>query len=96
MIPGTVQAWAEAITDGRSFDEELDAGRFRRAFVALARTRTSWPAPHDFLTALPEREQLQLARHSVKADPERAAAAFAEIARELSIDRKTAAAGPDA
>lgn len=102
LIEGTVLTWREVVLQGRSFEEHLDADRFRRAFVVLAGTRTSWPAPIDFLTVLPERDQLQLARESRKADPERAAAACAEIARELNIDtprepdRKTAAAGPDA
>lgn len=76
-------AWVEAITTKREFDEGLDASRFRKAFVTLASTRTSWPAPADFLTALPERDQLALARESRKADPERAAAACAEIAKAL-------------
>lgn len=79
----------------REFDEGLDARRFRKAFVTLAETRSTWPAPKDFIAALPERDQLALARESRKADPERAAAACAEIARELDVDRKTAAGGPD-
>lgn len=102
LIEGTVLTWREVVCQGRSFEERLDASRFHRAFVTLAATRTSWPAPIDFLTALPERDQLQLVRQSTKADPERAAAACAVIARELNMgtprepDRKTAAGGPDA
>lgn len=83
LIEGTVLAWRESLTLNRSFDAQLDAPRFRKAFVTLAATRTSWPAPADFLTVLPERDQLALARESVKADPARAAAACAEIAAAL-------------
>lgn len=89
-------AWRDAISEGREFDERLDANRFDGAFRILARTRRSWPAPIDFIDALPPRDQLALARESRKADPGRAAAACAEIARELRMDGKTAAAGPDA
>lgn len=95
LIEGTVLTWREVVLQGRAFDEQLDADRFRRAFVSLAATRTSWPAPIDFLTALPDRDQLALSRQSVKADPSRAAAACAEIADALRMDGKMAAAGPD-
>lgn len=93
VIPGTAQAWVEAITHNREFDEVQDAPRFRKAFVQLAATRITWPAPRDFLDALPPRDQLQLARESRKADPARAAAACAEIAEALG--GKMAAAGGD-
>ena len=83
LINGTVLAWSEVLTAGRVFDEQLDAPRFRKAFVTLAATRTSWPAPADFLTALPERDQLAIAKTPIKADPARAAAACAEIAAAL-------------
>ena len=83
----------EALTFNREFDEVLDGSRFRKAFVTLAATRTTWPAPRDFLDALPPRDQLQLARESRKADPVRAAAARAEIAEVLG--GKMAAAGSD-
>ena len=76
-------AWVEAVTNRRAFDEGLDAGRFRKAFVTLAMTRTSWPAPADFLAALPQREQLALTKTAIVADPARAAAACAAIAKAL-------------
>ena len=75
---GTIQAWVEVITDNRVFEQELDTDRFRRAFVTLA-GRDRWPTPKDFLDALPEREQLQLAKTAIPAAPERAAAAIREI-----------------
>lgn len=76
-------AWVEMISDGREFVEHVDAPRFRKAFVTLGKTRTSWPAPADFLTALPERDQLAITKTPIKADPERAARAMAEIAAAL-------------
>lgn len=79
LITGTIQAWVEVITDGREFDQELDAPRFQKAFRTLAGC-SRWPLPKDFLEALPDREQLQIARESRKADPERAAQAVAQIA----------------
>ena len=93
VLPGTAQAWVEAITFNREFDEAQDAPRFRRAFVQLAATRITWPAPRDFLDALPPRDQLLLARESRKADPVRAAAYCAEATEMLT--GKMAAAGGD-
>lgn len=45
--------WLETITDGRMFEQERDAPRFRAAFRALAADCTHWPAPRDFLERLP-------------------------------------------
>ena len=78
-------AWTEAVTHGKAFDEQLDADRFRKAFVTMAATRTTWPAPADFIAALPAREQLALAKQTIKADPARAAAACAEIAEAFRV-----------
>jgi hypothetical protein len=75
---GTIQTWVEVITANRVFDQDLDADRFRRAFVVLA-GRDRWPTPKDFLEALPDRDQLALAKTPIKADPARAAAAIAEL-----------------
>lgn len=83
MIEGTAMAWCEALTDQRVWDERLDAPRFRKAFVTLAKTRTHWPAPTHFMEALPPREQLALTKQTIPADPERAAAAIAEVQRLL-------------
>ena len=82
LMVGTIQAWVEVITDGREFVQKLDAQRFRKAFVALA-GGVRWPTPRDFIAALPERDQLRLAKTPIKADPARAAAACAEIAKAL-------------
>ena len=80
VLPMTVQVWTTVVTDGRSFDEALDVKRFREAFVILA-GGSRWPTPKDFIAALPERSQLRLAKTALVADPARAAAACAEIAK---------------
>ncbi len=96
MIAGTAMAWCEALTDSRCWDERLDAPRFRKAFVKRAQIRRVWPAPADFMDALPTREQLAITKQPIPASPARVNAAVAEVANLLHIDRKTAAAGPDA
>lgn len=78
-------AWVEAICHGRKFVEELDAKRFRTAFTTMAATRKSWPTPIEFVEALPPREQLALTKQPIPADPERAAAAIAEVERLLRM-----------
>ena len=70
MLPGTAQAWVEALTDNRVWDPELDTDRVRRAFVVLSKTARRWPAPVEFLESLPRREQLVLTKQHVPADPE--------------------------
>lgn len=84
ILPGTAEAWCEAVATGRVFDRDLDTARIRRAFVTLAGTRTSWPAPLHFIEALPQREQLALTKQPIPADPARAAAAVEEVRRMLS------------
>lgn len=83
MLPGTANAWTDAITDGKAWDEGLDAPRFRKAFVTLSKIVRRWPAPAEFLEAMPPREQLALTKQTIKADPVRAERAMAEIARTL-------------
>lgn len=80
MLTGTAQAWVEAITDGRSWDRQRDAGRVRTAFLTLARTIRRWPAPVEFLEALPPvAAPLALARDRRPADPEVARNAIEKI-----------------
>lgn len=52
-LPGTAQAWLEAITDGKAWDANRDAARIAAAFRTLARTARRWPAPAEFLDVLP-------------------------------------------
>lgn len=61
LIKGTLAMWERVVTNGRAFDEQRDAPRFRAAFLALGSRRT-WPAPQDFIDALPrvEKERVPL------------------------------------
>jgi len=71
-------AWHEALTARRSWDRDRDTPRVRQAFVTLAATRRQWPAPADFVDALPPAPQLR-ALPKTAADPAKAAAAFREV-----------------
>lgn len=95
MLAGTAQAWHEVLTDGRAWEERLDAPRFRQAFVILARTVRRWPAPVEFVEAMPKREQLALARDVRPASPEEAAAAMARIKAMLRTERAEPEAKPE-
>lgn len=53
LTRGTLPAWVEAITEGRQFVEQRDAPRFKAAFRTLQGRCTSWPAPREFLDAMP-------------------------------------------
>lgn len=53
LTRGTLPAWVEAITEGRVFEEQRDAPRFKAAFRALQGRCKSWPAPRDLLDAMP-------------------------------------------
>lgn len=83
MIEGTAAMWVQAVTHDRAFDRGLDAPRFRHAFVTLAATRTTWPAPMHFIEAMPRRDQLALTKQHIPADPAKAAAAIAEVSEIL-------------
>lgn len=85
MLPGTALAWIDAITDGRAWDRDRDQPRVKRAFVVLSKTMRRWPAPVEFLDAMPRPEQqAALTKQHIPADPAKAEAAIAEIRRALS------------
>ncbi|MCL6619472.1 MAG: hypothetical protein K6T33_06740 [Thermomonas hydrothermalis] len=46
--------WVEAITDGRRWVRERDVPRIEAAFLQLAKTAERWPAPAQFLRAIPD------------------------------------------
>lgn len=52
-------AWVEALNCNRVWDQDRDAPRFREAFRTLAANSTRWPAPVDFVAALPAYEPKQ-------------------------------------
>lgn len=80
-------AWHEAVTTGRVWDQQRDTPRIRAAFVSMANTRESWPAPRHFLDALPRIEQAALGYDVKPADPRRAMAAIAEARAMLDAER---------
>lgn len=53
VIPATVKVWAETICRNRVFNRVTDDVRIREAFRVLAETCRRWPAPRDFIEALP-------------------------------------------
>lgn len=96
LIAGTAAMWVDALTNGRVWEQEPDAPRFRRAFVKLSQTRRQWPAPADFLEALPPREQLVLTKQPIPADPDSPAMKkrFEQIGKMLAAPpRKKADSG---
>lgn len=56
-VAATATAWEIALTTGKEWDEQADAGRFDAAFSVLAGTQRYWPAPCDLLNALPPRSE---------------------------------------
>lgn len=98
ILPGTVQAWLEVLTDRREWNEERDAPRVREAFRTMARIRRTWPAPVDFTEAMPQPQEWTSLPKATPT-PEHAAAVISEIKSRLGItetDGKSAAGGPDA
>lgn len=93
VIQLTAAVWLEAITEGRQYDAQLDAPRFKRGFAVLCRQRKTWPTPADLLEAMPPREQLVLAKVPIPANPERAEAAAAELGWDLRPGRKVGGRG---
>ncbi|WP_460821524.1 hypothetical protein [Lysobacter olei] len=92
MIAGTAMFWTEVLTSDRVWDQHRDTPRFRKAFITLGRMRTTWPVPQHFIEALPKVEPLK-ALPSTPADPKRAQEIIEGLRKELTGDRKTAAAG---
>lgn len=63
MIAGTAQAWLEALTTNRGWDQARDQRRFEVAFATLARTAKRWPTVAELLEAMPRPpEQARLLR----------------------------------
>lgn len=86
MVEGTVAAWVDAVTLNRHWDEGQDAPRFRKAFATLGQNRSSWPAPRDFLEAMPPRAELK-ALPAKPSDPARAQACIDEIASLFRVEK---------
>ena len=84
VIPGTAQAWHEALIASRKWDERRDADRIRAAFTTLATVRESWPAPRHFLDALPQVGQAAIGYEGKPASRAEAAAAMARCRAMLT------------
>jgi hypothetical protein len=56
VIPGTARTWVEALTHGRTWDEQRDTPRIRAAFATLQADSDRWPCPRDLIDALPSSE----------------------------------------
>lgn len=82
-IEGTIHTWGESLSEGRVWDEQRDAWRFRAAFRRLAREAVRWPTPSQFLTMLPAAKPLA-ALAKPKPNPEVAKAAMAEALEVLN------------
>lgn len=78
VIAGTAEVWVRCITRGKSWSETHDAPRFEEAFDVLCSTCRHWPAPADFLQALP-------ARPSERREPVRRIESAASKARVQKI-----------
>ena len=88
LIEGSALAWCEAIGRGKRWDEGRDAPRFREAFRSLMGRCRSWPAPIDFLEALPRIETPTTTEPRLASEGARAAGARAigDIAALLKIE----------
>ena len=83
MLTGTAQAWMEAITDGRTWDARRDTPRVRAAFRTLGRTVRRWPAPAEFLDALPRVEQTAIGYEVKPVPPDEAAKILARLRAQV-------------
>lgn len=71
--------WVESLSAGMKWDRERDTPRIRQAFVTLANTRTTWPAPFHFREALPKIEVRALGYEVKPSSPERVSQVMAEV-----------------
>lgn len=92
VIPGTVAAWCEAFDRGRLAEVDRDIPRMREAFSALLARSRRWPAPVEFIEALPRLvDRAQPALPITAEEQERRAAAareaIAKLGELLRMDR---------
>ena len=86
VIAGTALAWNDVVTHRRVFDAERDQPRFADAFRTLAGRCRRWPAPVDFLDALPVPDASpQPVRLESSASRENGMRHIADIAAKLRI-----------
>ena len=87
LVDGTVPTWLNTLTHGRKFDEARDIQRIRDAFVILAGRCRAWPAPIDFLEALPRIES-DFVQQRIESDASREVGMrhIADLAARLRIE----------
>ena len=88
VMPGTALAWHEALVHGRNFEPVRDRQRFRESFRTLAAKQRRWPAPVDFLEAMPRIEPERIRQPQLDSDAARAASLqhIADIAAKLRVE----------
>lgn len=87
VMAGTALAWHEVFVHGRNFEASRDRPRFREAFRTLAARQRRWPAPVDFLEALPRIEAPRVVESRIDSDASRTIGArhIGDIAAMLKI-----------
>lgn len=97
VMAGTALAWHEVLVHGRVFEQARDLPRFREAFRTLAGRQRRWPAPIDFLEALPRIEAPRTPEPKLDSDASRAVGArhIGDIAALLKIEPSKAYAEVD-
>lgn len=88
VVQLTAAVWVESLTKGRVWDREADSWRIAAGFSELCATRRTWPVPRDLLDALPPRAALAITKQAIRAQPERAEAAAAELGWDLRARRQ--------
>lgn len=86
MLLGTAAAWAEGAMHGTEWERHRDTGRVRAAFTTLIRTSRRWPAPVEFLEALPPVPPAPAVAHERKPASPGAAARAAEAVAAILGD----------
>lgn len=76
-----------ALTANRAFEQFRDAPRFRKAFESLFSSKRRWPAPVDFLEAMPRLTASEVKEIRLTSDSHSlvAARSIAEISKFLDI-----------
>jgi len=80
-----MEAWYEAWTYRKVWDQERDVPRFREAFVRFSTTPTNfWPQPMDIIALLPDPPTFHALPARVE-DSERSRAMMKEISERLGV-----------
>lgn len=74
---GTVEAWFEALTFNKIWDQERDTHRIQEAFRTVVRTKKYWPTPVEFIECLP----------AITERPALPAKTFTDAERLANLDR---------